>query len=105
MNLTDHFRSMARSNAWSNYRLHKACAQLSPAEFTAERVSFFPSLHLTLRHILIVDWYYIDDTKKVDGLAMTVFPATGRRFQDLGKVIWRKPKRRAIIVSFRFATG
>jgi hypothetical protein len=29
----DHLRAMARNNAWSNYRLHNACAQLSDAEY------------------------------------------------------------------------
>jgi uncharacterized damage-inducible protein DinB len=56
----EQLRAMARNNAWSNYRLHSACAQLSEPEYRAERVSFFPSLPLTLSHILTVDWYYLD---------------------------------------------
>ncbi len=60
MTIVDHFRRLARNNAWSNYRLHKACAALSEADYKAQRTSFFPSLHLTLNHILIVGWYYID---------------------------------------------
>lgn len=60
MNLADHFRAMARNNAWSNYRLIEACRKLSRDAFEAPRVSFFPSLRLTLHHILIVDWYYLD---------------------------------------------
>ena len=60
MEIVQHFRSMARNNAWSNYRLHKACAGLSEAEFNQKRVSFFPSLPLTLLHILEVDWLYLD---------------------------------------------
>jgi uncharacterized damage-inducible protein DinB len=58
--LVEHFRAMARNNAWSNHRLLTACAGLSAAEYKAERTSFFPSIHLTLNHILIVDWYYVD---------------------------------------------
>jgi uncharacterized damage-inducible protein DinB len=58
--LRTHFQLMARNNAWSNDRLHRACAQLSDAEYRATRVSFFPTLPLTLSHILTVDWYYID---------------------------------------------
>jgi len=61
MDLREHFRAMARNNAWSNARLHGACAQLSEEEFTAERISFFPSLQLTLNHILIVDRAYLAD--------------------------------------------
>jgi uncharacterized damage-inducible protein DinB len=58
--LVEHFRAMARNNAWSNHRLLSACAGLSAAEHAAPRTSFFPSIHLTLNHILIVDWYYVD---------------------------------------------
>jgi uncharacterized damage-inducible protein DinB len=58
--LADHFRAMARNNAWSNHRLLAACGRLTPEAYFAPRTSFFPSIHLTLNHILIVDWYYID---------------------------------------------
>ncbi len=58
--LVEHFRAMARNIAWSNYRLHNACAQLSDAEYRAKRVSFFPSLPLTLSHIYLVDCYCLD---------------------------------------------
>jgi uncharacterized damage-inducible protein DinB len=51
---------MARNNAWANHRLLKSCAELSPAEFTAERTSFFPSIVDTYNHILVVDWFYVD---------------------------------------------
>ena len=60
MNLLDHYRAMARNNAWSNYRLLKASRALSQGEFAAKRTSLFPSVQLTLHHILIVDWYYLD---------------------------------------------
>lgn len=55
-----HFRKAARNNAWSNDRLLRACETLSDAEFKAKRTSFFPSLHETLNHNLMVDLYYID---------------------------------------------
>jgi uncharacterized damage-inducible protein DinB len=60
MGLVDHFRAMARNNAWSNHRLHQACGRLAPEDFAAARTGFFPSLPATLNHILIVDWYYLD---------------------------------------------
>lgn len=60
MDLVSHFRRMARNNAWSNHRLHAACANLSRDDFKATRTSFFPSLHATLNHILAIDHYYID---------------------------------------------
>jgi len=53
-------RSFAVNNAWSNFRLYRACLALSKEEFDAARTSFFPSIPRTLNHILIVDWYYID---------------------------------------------
>jgi uncharacterized damage-inducible protein DinB len=55
-----YFLAMARNNAWANHRLLKACAQLSPVEFAAERTSFFPSIVATYNHILTVDWFYVD---------------------------------------------
>ena len=58
--LVAHFRAMARNNAWSNHRLHQACAQLSAADYTAKRTSFFPTIQWTLDHILVVDRLYLD---------------------------------------------
>ena len=54
------YRAMAHNNAWANHRLHAACAALSPGEFTARRVGFFPSLRATLNHILVIDHFYVD---------------------------------------------
>src|SRR4029453_18677795 len=42
--LAARLRPMARNNAWSNPRLHGACARLTPDELRATRTSFFPSL-------------------------------------------------------------
>jgi uncharacterized damage-inducible protein DinB len=57
---TIYFRGMARNNAWANHRLLTACLGLSPEELAAPRPGFFPTLRLTLNHILIVDWFYVD---------------------------------------------
>ena len=57
--LVEQLRGMARNNAWSNHRLYGACVALTATELTATRTSFFPSILLTLNHILIVDWYYL----------------------------------------------
>jgi uncharacterized damage-inducible protein DinB len=72
MNPVDHFRQMARNNAWSNLRLLRACRGLSQAEFVAPRVSFFPSIMLTLNHILTVDWFYLDALLR-EGRGLSVF--------------------------------
>lgn len=66
--LNDHFRAMARNNAWSNARLNRACAKLTAEEFAAERVSFFPSLRQTLNHILLVDQFYFAALKRAEFL-------------------------------------
>ena len=58
--LARHFAIEAYNNAWANHRLLKACCALSPADFAARRVSFFPSIKATLNHILTVDWYYLE---------------------------------------------
>ncbi|CAB3760991.1 DinB family protein [Paraburkholderia solisilvae] len=58
--LPAHLAAMARNNAWSNARLYRACLMLSDEAFAGRRVSFFPSLQLTLNHILLVDRYYYD---------------------------------------------
>lgn len=60
MSLVTHFRKAARNNAWANDRLLRACVLLGDAEFSATRTSFFPSLHETLNHNLMIDLYYID---------------------------------------------
>lgn len=54
------WQQMARANAWANHRLLAACAKLPPADLTATRTSFFPSLIATLNHILIIDRFYVD---------------------------------------------
>ena len=54
------FRAMAYNNAWANHRLLAACAGLTPADFAAPRVGFFPSLQATLNHVLVIDWFYVD---------------------------------------------
>ena len=60
MNAVLPYRAMAYNNAWANHRLLAACAGLTPEEFVAPRIGFFPSLRATLNHILIVDWFYVD---------------------------------------------
>ena len=60
MDATEIMRGMAHNNAWSNLRLHRAIGELSADDYRATRTSFFPSLHLTLCHILFVDFFYVD---------------------------------------------
>ena len=60
VSLAQYFLEMARNNAWANHRLHAVCALLDDAELKASRSGFFGSIHGTLNHILVVDWYYLD---------------------------------------------
>lgn len=70
MSLRLHFRNCARNNLWSNDRLLRACAQLTREELHAPRTSFFPTLALTLNHILRVDAYYLGELEETGrGLA------------------------------------
>ena len=50
-----YFRQLAQYNAWANWRVYEACAQLSDAERKATRPCFFGSIHRTLNHILVGD--------------------------------------------------
>lgn len=55
-----YFYAMAVNNACANQRLLNACAVLDQRELEAPRRGFFPSVKLTLNHILTVDWFYLD---------------------------------------------
>ncbi|MFP3545452.1 DinB family protein [Rhizobium sp. SIMBA_035] len=54
------FRKLAYNNALANVRLLDACLRLQSGEFEAHRTSFFPSIKMTLNHIITVDWFYVD---------------------------------------------
>ncbi|SCZ00333.1 MULTISPECIES: DinB family protein [unclassified Pseudomonas] len=55
----NYFLAQALNNQWANHRLLNTCAQLSEAEYVAQRTGFFPSIQATLCHILEVDRYYL----------------------------------------------
>jgi len=59
MDLLDYLRTQAHANRLANHRLHHAMRTLSREEYHTPRPSFFPSLALTLDHILAVDLYYL----------------------------------------------
>jgi uncharacterized damage-inducible protein DinB len=55
MDLLDHYRLMARYNAWMNGNLYKAAALLCDEERKRDRGAFFKSIHGTLNHLLVGD--------------------------------------------------
>jgi len=60
MDLLRHHCIAARANRLANRRLHLAIGRLTAEDFHAPRTGFFPSLALTLNHLLAVDGYYLD---------------------------------------------
>jgi uncharacterized damage-inducible protein DinB len=54
-----HYATFARYNAWANRRLYDAAAQLSDADYRADRGAFFKSMHGTLNHLLTADWVWM----------------------------------------------
>jgi uncharacterized damage-inducible protein DinB len=53
--LTAQFEMLAAYNAWANERVYTRAAQLSDADYRADRGAFFGSLHGTLNHLLLAD--------------------------------------------------
>jgi uncharacterized damage-inducible protein DinB len=53
--MTSHYVMFAGYNAWCNERLYDAAAQVSDADYRADRGVFFKSLHGTLNHLLVGD--------------------------------------------------
>jgi uncharacterized damage-inducible protein DinB len=50
-----HFAMMAGYNVWCNERIYDVAAQLSDADYRADRGAFFKSVHGTLNHLLVAD--------------------------------------------------
>ena len=53
--MKQHFAMMAGYNTWCNERLYEVAAQLSDADYRADRGAFFKSVHGTLNHLLVAD--------------------------------------------------
>ena len=53
--MTSRYRMFGGYNAWCNERLYDAAAQVSEADYRADRGAFFKSLHGTLNHLLVGD--------------------------------------------------
>ncbi|MFQ5776219.1 MAG: DinB family protein [Kiloniellaceae bacterium] len=65
--LHEHFRTMARYNAWANGEVYDAASGLPEAEYKRERpAAFFGSIHATLNHLLVVDRLWFGRVEGVD---------------------------------------
>jgi len=53
--MKQHFAMMAAYNAWCNERIYEVAAQLSEADYHADRGAFFKSVSGTLNHLLAAD--------------------------------------------------
>jgi uncharacterized damage-inducible protein DinB len=72
-------RILARNAALANARLSRACLQLQPGEWEAPRISFFPSLRLTVLHLLDAERYYAETILRG---ALSDLPATRESVDD-----------------------
>jgi uncharacterized damage-inducible protein DinB len=60
MNAHDHFKLLARYNAWATQRLLTACEALSEEQYRQDVGLFFKSIHGTFNHLLVGEhllWY------------------------------------------------
>jgi uncharacterized damage-inducible protein DinB len=57
--MKERYRTFAGYNAWANRRLYEAAAQLSDADYRADRGVFFKSMHGTLNHLLATDYIWM----------------------------------------------
>ncbi len=73
---TEHYRTLARYNAWANRTLYDAAGRLSSAECAKARsAAYFGSILNTLNHLLVVDYLWFARLKgtsrsdlKLDGV-------------------------------------
>lgn len=76
------FDMFARYNVWANLRLYAAAAELSDADYRADRGAFFKSVHGTLNHLLVGDLIWMqrftgvgDAPNKLDAILYEDFAA------------------------------
>jgi len=55
-----HWIMLGRYNAWANRRLYDAAAQLTDAQYRADRGAFFKSMRGTLNHLLVTDLVWMN---------------------------------------------
>src|SRR5437899_4657006 len=53
--MKNRYTSLAGYNGWANRRRYEAAAELTDAQYRADRGAFFKSMHGTLNHLLVTD--------------------------------------------------
>ena len=83
--LVEHYRALARYNAWMNGTLYEKAAELSDAERRRDAGAFFRSIHGTLNHLLLTDrawlWRFTGDARIAESR-----DAAGRRIAMTGRL-------------------
>jgi len=65
--LHDHFRTLARFNAWANTQIYDAVGALPEGEYEKTRpAAYFGSIHGSLNHLLVVDRLWFGRVEGVD---------------------------------------
>ncbi len=65
--LHDHFRTLARFNAWANTQIYDAVGALPEGEYEKSRpAAYFGSIHGSLNHLLVVDRLWFGRVEGVD---------------------------------------
>jgi uncharacterized damage-inducible protein DinB len=84
-----HFDTFAQYNAWANRRLYDAAADLSDADYRADRGAFFKSMHGTLNHLLVTDRIWMqritgqgDAPDRLDAILFDDLVATPEMFEQ-----------------------
>ena len=89
MSLVDHYRAMARYNAWMNEKLYAVAAEIPDADRRRDVGAFFRSIHGTLNHLLLTDrawlWRFTADARVAQSrdAAGKSIAMTGRLDQEL----------------------
>ncbi len=95
--MKSHYTMFAGYNAWANRRLYDAAAQLSDADYRADRGAFFKSMHGTLNHLLATDRIWMKrftgvgkTPERLDAIVHETFGPlrAAREAEDLRIVAW-----------------
>jgi len=92
-----HFAMMAGYNAWCNERVYDVAAQLSDADYRADRGAFFRSVHGTLNHLLVTDRIWL---KRFSGTGEAPNRLDAILFEDLAGLRAAREREDERIVSY-----